>query len=57
MLKKKQANKHKLMETFDTFWTQITKAFSSKFTVEVKGEWMGLDRDKYANLLFTLSNS
>ena len=45
------------MENFDTFWTQITKAFSSKFTVEVKGEWMGLDRERYANLLFTLSNS
>ena len=45
------------MEKFDNFWTQITEAFSSKFTVEVKGEWMGLDRERYANLLFTLSNS
>ena len=55
--KNKQANKHKLMEKFDTFWTQITKAFSSRLPVEEKGEWMGLGQERYANLLFTLSNS
>ena len=50
MLKKKQANKHKLMEEFDTFWTQITKTFSSKFTVEVRERVDGFGSGKICEL-------